>query len=281
MHCCTSDGRESRDQPHPLMAGGSELPCLFVFTKYVFYIFVPDLLVAPQNVEISAGTRSPSFVIRWSYPVQAVKNSYTPPTHFVILIDAVECCRVEAKQDKDNNNEESISMTVEITDDDISKCGIKLSKECDHLLVVRSLTTSLQSEDSKVITIPSELVSSFMNAQFTATSAVVPSIAQKDNSSSPMDNSVVHVPPVAKPRGMYYSSPSGDVSSSESSDDDDIEIFSPINRSIRESSLSPVVTGALTNGSVKQARIVNDEGICVCLCCVSLCMSVCLCYDCL
>ena len=257
--------------------------CLYIFTKciYVYCEFLPDLLVAPQNVEISAGTRPPSFVVRWSYPVQAMKDSYTPPTHFIILINAVECCRVEAKQDKDGDDEESISMTVEITDDDITECGIELSTEHDHLLVVRSLAANLQSEYSKTITIPSELVSRFINSQVTASVAAVPPITQRENSLSPLDNSVVHVPPVAKPRGMYFSSPSGDVSSSESSDDDnDIEIFSPSNRSIRENSLSPIVTGPLTNGSVKQTRIVNDEGNCmcsyVCFMCVSLCICVCL-----
>ena len=213
---------------------------------------------------------SSSLTVMWSYSAQTMRASYTPPTHFIILIDGVECCRVEAQQD--DGNEDNISMTVEITEDDITECGIELSVEHDHQLVVRSLAANLQSEDSESVTLSSDLVSQFMSSQITASSAIA-SIARRESSSSPIDNSVVHVPPVAKPRGMYFSSPSGDMSSSEeeeSSDDDDVQIFSPINRSIRENSLSPIVSsGAMTNGSVisgngKPARIANDQGVSVC-----------------
>ena len=230
-------------------------------------------------MEISVS--SSSLVVAWSYPVQAMKASYTPPTHFVILIDAVECCRVEAQQDTDNGD--TVSMTVEITEDDITECGIELSMEHDYQLVVRSLAANLQSEDSESVTLSPDLVSQLMSSRITARNAVA-SITRTENSPSPIDNSVVHVPPVAKPRGMYLSSPSGDLLSSEeeeSSDDDDVQIFSPITRSVRENSLSPIVSsGGLTNGSLissgnsKQTRIVNDQGVCVCVC---VCVRVCVC----
>ena len=239
--------------------------------------FLPDLLVAPQKVEISVNS---SLTVMWSYPVQAMTASYTPPTHFIILIDDVECCRIEAQQD--GGDEENLLMTVEITEDDITECGIELSTEYDHRLVVRCLAANLQSEDSESVTLSSDLVSQLMNSQTTANTAGA-FITRRESSSSPIDNSVVHVPPVAKPRSMYLSSPSGDMSSSEeeeSSDDDDVQIFSPINRSIRENSLSPIVSsGAMTNGSVisGNGKPVNDQGLCPCVLCVRVCTCVFIC----
>ena len=247
--------------------------------------FLPDLLVAPQKVKISMSLLSPALIVTWAYPVQAMEASYTPPTHFVVLIDELECCRVEAKHDI--SDEDTISMTVEVTQDDIVESGIELSVEQDHQLIVRSLAANQQSEDSEAILLTPDLVTRLLNSQMTA---VVAATARKDNSLSPVDNSVVHVPPVAKPRGMYLSSPSGDISSTDenedSSDDDDVEIFSPLNRSVRENhSLLPAgSSGGLTNGTVitsagSQTRNIHDQGMYIHMCisvCVSIRPSVCL-----
>ena len=245
--------------------------------------FIPDLLVAPQKVKISMSLVSPALVIAWSYPVQAIEASYTPPTHFVILIDEVECCRVEAKHDI--RDEDTISMKVEVTQDDIVESGIELSMELDHQLIVRSLAANQQSKDSEAVLLTPDLVTRLLNSQM---AAVVTATARKDNSLSPVDNSVVHVPPVAKPRGMYLSSPSGDMSSTDdnedSSDGDDVEIFSPVNRSIRENhGLLPAGNGGgLTNGTVitsagSQTRNIHDQGTYVMIICMFLyvCQSIC------
>ena len=292
MRSCSDDGRQSRDQPHPLTAGGSKLTVScndnYIFHLY-FHVFTPDLLVAPQKVEIFASSTPPSLMVTWSYPAQAMKASYTPPTHFIILIDGVECCRIEAKHD--TYDEETILMSVEIKQDDITECGIELSVEHDHELKVRSLAANLQSEDSSSVIVTPDLVSCLLN--ITANNTASSITRREDNSPSPVDNSTVGVPPVPKPRGMYLSSPSGDMSSSEEdedSSDDDVEIFSSINRNGRENTkLSAVVrSGGLTNGSVvstgKQARMANDQSMCVslsvCLCiCVPLgvCVYVCTC----
>ena len=249
-------------------------------------------------MKISISVVSPSLVITWSYPVQAMEASYTPPTHFVILIDELECCRVEAKHDV--SDEDTMVMTVEVTQDDIVESGIELSMEQHHQLIVRSLAANQQSEDSETVILTPDLVARLLNSQIATVAAAA---ARKDNSLSPVDNSVVHVPPVAKPRGMYLSSPSGDMSSTDdnedSSDDDDVEIFSPINRSIRENhSLLPAgSSGGLTNGTVitsstgSQLRNINDQGVyicvrqyvCVCLCvylCVCVCVCACVCRVC-
>ena len=241
--------------------------------------FTLDLLVAPQKVKISISVVSPSLVITWSYPVQAMEASYTPPTHFVILIDELECCRVEAKHDV--SDEDTMVMTVEVTQDDIVESGIELSMEQHHQLIVRSLAANQQSEDSETVILTPDVVARLLSSQIATVAAAA---ARKDNSLSPVDNSVVHVPPVAKPRGMYLSSPSGDMSSTDdnedSSDDDDVEIFSPVNRSIRENhSLLPAgSSGGLTNGTVitsstgSQLRNINDQGVYI-----HVCLYVCVC----
>ena len=233
--------------------------------------------MAPQNVEISTSPMSPSLVVRWHYPSQAMKASYTPPTHFMVLIDTVECCKVEAKHNIDD--EETLLTMVEISQDDITECGLELSLEQTHHLAVRSLTGNLQSDDSEAVVITPDLISHLLNSH----TGAVSSIARKEDIPSPTDNVLS---PVPKPRAMYASTTSGDMSSSEesSSDDEDVEIYSPTDRSIRENnSLSPV-SGGLTNGSVvsgtgRQARA-NDQGVCVfvCVCaCVRVCVCACVC----
>jgi len=225
-------------------------------------------------VSVASSPTSPSLSITWTHPLQT--SLYIPPTHFAVLIDNVECCRVEA-------NDEQTSMTVEVSLDDVTECGIELSAEIQHHLIVRSISGEYYSPDSESCIITSNLVSHLKNFTSQSTSdTTVTSKIDTSTVSSSVNNSLISNRPVAKPYGVFTSSPIDDESSSsdEDSSEDDVEIFSPSNKRIRENSLSPI-TGGLTNGTVassvnRQARAAataQDQGIlcCVCACCMCVC----------
>lgn len=235
-------------------------------TIYSYLLIPPDLLSAPQKVSVSPSPTSQSLSITWTHPPSS--PLYIPPTHFVVLIDNLECCRVEASQDK-------TLMTVDISLDDIAECGVELSVEAQHHLVVRSVAGEHHSLDSESVTVTSNLVSHLKNFTVNSSTFSDAAVASKiDTSSLSINNSLINNRPVAKPHGMFTSSPMDDESSSsdEDSSEDDIEIVSPSNRNIREDSLSPI-TGGLTNGTVigsvnrqaKAAATAQDQGQSVCL----------------
>ena len=229
----------------------------------LFLLILPDLLSAPQKVSATSSLTTPSLSITWTRSPQS--SLYIPPTHFAVLIDNVECCRVEA-------NDEQPSMTVEVSLDDITECGIELSAEIQHHLIVRSIAGNYHSPDSEPFTITSNLVSHLKMKNFMSRSTSDSAVASKIDTSvsSSINNSLISNRPVAKPHGMFTSSPMDDESSSsdEDSSEDDVEIFSPSNKSIREDSLSPI-TGGLTNGIVtssvnrqaKAAATAQDQGV--------------------
>ncbi|XP_065891184.1 putative protein tag-278 isoform X3 [Dysidea avara] len=233
VRTCGADGRESLDQPHPLTTGR-------------------DLLSAPLKLSVIPTPTSPSLSITWTHPLKT--SLYILPTHFAVLIDNVECCRVEASH-------EETSMTVEVSLDDITECGIELSADMQHHLIVRSIAGEYHSPDSESVTITSDLVSHLKNFTMNSSTSDTAVASKIDTSiSSSVNNSLISNRPVVKPHGMFTSSPMDDESSSsdEDSSEDDVEIFSPTNRSIREGSLSPITRG-MTNGTVissmnRQAR---------------------------